>query len=93
MIDGETGERTIDTLVKTQDEVRLSTGKDLQVVLHFMFLEPVVECHSPVSSLAAVHRSGRQNLHVRSGQWDRLQVSNVSHFVIFLYGSLSCRCH
>lgn len=29
MIDGETGERTINTLVKTQDEVRGNTGRGL----------------------------------------------------------------
>lgn len=36
MIDGETGERTIQTLVKTQDEVRENTGGLMSYTLQYV---------------------------------------------------------
>ena len=44
MIDGETGERTIQTLVKTQDEVRENTGG--LNILHTTVCEGFTDCEN-----------------------------------------------
>lgn len=89
MIDGETGNYTISTLVKSQDEVILY-WKD--VGLHDSYkhiCSENVSCTDQTVALKALHWLGSEDVHLCTSEGDRLQV-NITHYYYWSDEWIAC---